>query len=78
MKSLIQAYQMAKEFTNEDWESPQPDVQPATFWQCFLANFIPLATCEIRGHQWNSCASAENGTEDIWCQRCGYSMHHQF
>lgn len=31
-------------------------------------------TCRVRGHSWTSgSASAEYGSEEIYCERCGHS-----
>ncbi len=38
-------------------------------------------TCLLTGaHKWERypACDPENGTEDICCERCGYTMHHQF
>jgi hypothetical protein len=41
------------------------------WWLCFL--------CARFGHKWGVAhADAENGTEEIYCERCGYSHRCQF
>jgi hypothetical protein len=45
-----------------------------------LANRLVIApaTCRLIGHDYESIADAENGTEEVWCNRCGYHHHAQF
>ncbi len=37
-----------------------------------------LALCETEGHQWRETADGENGTSDLYCDRCGFSQHIQW
>jgi hypothetical protein len=44
----------------------------------FLRQQYALAYCARFGHDTESVADGENGSEDIWCNRCGWSHHAQF
>jgi hypothetical protein len=39
--------------------------------------WLPLV-CRMKGHDCESFADGENGTEDVCCRRCGWGFHAQF
>lgn len=39
---------------------------------------LRVLRCHFQGHLCECAADAENGTEDIWCVRCGWSHHVQW
>jgi hypothetical protein len=36
------------------------------------------ATCRVIGHDYECSADPENGSEEVWCNRCGYYHHARF
>jgi hypothetical protein len=42
----------------------------------YLQALAIILTCKVRGHQYESWADAENGSEEVMCRRCGYGFHH--
>jgi hypothetical protein len=56
---------------------------PRLAYRFYLAT-LPLGQlwlttrCAVEGHEYDSHADAENGTEDVWCRRCGHSFRARF
>lgn len=46
--------------------------------QHFSAILYQTVVCRLLGHDYETHADAENGTEDVWCNRCGWSEHYRF
>jgi hypothetical protein len=43
-----------------------------------IGQAILVTQCAIQGHDYDSWADGENGTEDVWCCRCGHSFTARF
>lgn len=53
-----------------------PRIEAAVELWCRMV-WWPL-NCQLFGHDYESIADAENGSEDVWCNRCGNGFHAQF
>jgi hypothetical protein len=80
------AYARVQTHLDMEWYNYSPRTQRRlerrAYWAAFVqvlwqSAILPLV-CRLRDHQWQSIADAENGSEDVWCDRCGWSHHAQF
>jgi hypothetical protein len=64
--SLVEDYKISRHMGATRWESVM-----------FILNaLIAVALCKVLGHKLTSWADAENGSEDVLCDRCGWSAHY--
>lgn len=66
------------------WHSRRTFVQEQrrVWWRTFLRSLYyslrNRLVCRLRGHVIEAIADAENGSEDVYCKRCGWGFHAQF
>ncbi len=69
---------LRNEYHQNGWNMPPPEelrdeaIKEQREW---LEN---LALCETEGHLLEETADGENGTSDLYCNRCGFSQHIQW
>lgn len=57
---------------------PGPERLHAEAVRDFLARTEAALRCEKDGHMFTETADPENGTSDLYCERCGFSDHLQW
>lgn len=74
MREHVAFLRFCKKFndTCEDGSTIRP------VWDTLTSMIVIPIVCAVRGHQWECMADVENGTEEIWCERCGFGMRAQF